>query len=268
MPNMSYFSQNIRAQIHLFLSRRVVKYTVPGPKTPTISISFDDFPFSAFDNAKPMLDANNWQATWYVCGSYMNSETNTYGKMYTEDSLLELKDDRHDIGCHSYSHLNFQNCSTSMASRDCARNMKFFFDHGFEKASSFAFPFGASTLLTKRVLLPHYSALRSVDSGINQDDLDLGHLKAIALQDDRGGVSEALDAIETVKEEGGWLILFSHDIAKAHSPWGTSPEEFSRLLSAIEKADISVKPVRDVLHEIQAEAAIDQPDIADDVSSA
>lgn len=232
MPGLSYLSQNANEKLQAKLVKYLNRQTISVPEKPVVSFCFDDFPQSAFDNALPMLEAHDWIATWYICGSYMDAVHPNYGPMFTQDALNALKDKGQDIGCHT-------------------------FDQGLSEARSFAYPRGSSTLFTKRALLPHFAGLRGVEGGINRGETDISLLKANGIQSDRGGIAECLSYLTDLESNGGWMIIFTHDVQDEPTEWGCSTSDFQTLVDAVHAAGFDVQSVGDVLENIGAHEVFD-----------
>jgi hypothetical protein len=53
--------------------------------------------------------------------------------------------------------------------------------------------------------------------------------------------------VETAQRSNAWLILFSHDVSDAPSPYGATPEMLVHTLSTLAAAGIEVLPVKHAL---------------------
>jgi peptidoglycan/xylan/chitin deacetylase (PgdA/CDA1 family) len=262
MPALSYLSQNANEKLQAKLVKYLNRHTISIPERPVVSFCFDDFPQSAFDNALPILEAHDWIATWYICGSYMDTVHPNYGPMFTQDALNALREKGQDIGCHTFDHSHFPEQPAEVSISDCVANRKFFIDQGLPEARSFAYPRGSSTLFTKRTLLPHFSGLRGVAGGINQGETDISLLKANGIQSDRGGIAECLDYLKELENTGGWMIIFTHDVQDEPTEWGCSTSDFQTLVDAVHATGFDVQSVGDVLENIGAHEVFDGKRVA------
>ena len=66
---------------------------------------------------------------------------------------------------------------------DTARNAAFLKPFlGGAKLESYAYPYGASSVRTKKFYAAHFSNLRGVHPGINQGRIDLAQLNAVSME--------------------------------------------------------------------------------------
>ncbi|MEM9055076.1 MAG: polysaccharide deacetylase family protein, partial [Pseudomonadota bacterium] len=248
-----YLSQKMGGAIDTFMCRTFAKRPVDLPKGRFVSLCFDDFPRSAALTAAPMIEAYGWRATWYVAGGFMGTFEAHYGPMFTQMDLRALSARGHDIGCHTFDHVDCSALSREEILEQCERNLQFLKQQGIENTRSFAFPFGAVSLEAKRALSAGALALRGVKPGTNRGSVDLKMLKACGLQANEGGTGRALQELKTLSEQDGWLILFTHDVRMEHSPWGVTPGVYADLLSAISQSGAEVLSVGEMVARLTAQ---------------
>lgn len=251
MADLGYFSQKIRSGIDGILCRSMAKRTQKLPSGRYVSLCFDDFPQSAALTAAPMIERLGWRATWYVAGGFMDGEEDHYGTMFTEMDLKRLVHMGHDIGCHTFDHLNCADAKAEEILAQCDRNSAFLKAHGVKDIRSFAFPYGTASLASKKLMASTGLALRGVKPGLNQGEVDLNMLKACGLQEDQGGMIRALEELDQLRSNDGWLVIFTHDVREAPSPWGVLPEDFEHLLQSIQTSGAEVVTVGDMVKRIE-----------------
>ena len=251
MADFGYFSQKIGDTIDRVLCETFEKREEKLPEGRFVSFCFDDFPKSAAELGAPMLEARNWRATWYVAGGFLGETHPHFGPMFDDRDLLRLRKNGHDFGCHTFDHIDCRGAAPEEIEAQCARNMDFLALRDITDVASFAYPFGAVNLTTKRSLAPSDMALRGGKPGLNQGMVDLNMLKACGLQVETGGIKRALNDLEALKKTEGWLIIFAHDISATPSPWGVTPREYSQLLQAVEASDVSVVTVGDMIERMR-----------------
>ena len=98
-------------------------------------------------------------------------------------------------------------------------------------------------------------ALRGVKPGVNRGDVDLNMLKACGLQDDNGGTHRAKMALEGLRQQDGWLILFTHDVRENPSPWGMTPTAYAALVNTIDASGAEVVTVGEMVNRLEGSAA-------------
>ena len=252
MADLGYFSQKIGSAIDRVLCERFEKRERKLPAGRYVSLCFDDFPKSAVETAAPMIEAQDWRATWYVAGGFMGKTEPDYGTMFDEGDLARLKQSGHDFGCHTFDHIDCREASAEEIDAQCRQNLDFMQAHGISDVRSFAFPFGAANLTSKKNLSVSDMALRGVKPGINRGTVDLNMLKACGLQENNDGIGRAMADLEALQESDGWLILFTHDVRGAPSPWGATPEDYQKLLNAVQASGAEVLTVGEMVARLDA----------------
>ncbi len=242
------------------VQRRLVRYAArtPAPirgERPTVSITFDDFPRSAADEGAAILEAAGFRGTYYCAAGFAGQE-NHLGALFEPSDLLGLAERGHEIGCHTYSHLDCAEASTAQIENELARNAQAIaaMGHG-APLRSFAFPFGQSSLAAKRYLTPRFDTLRSVAPGLNQRTVDCGYVLAVGLDGGEFGVKRALRLLERAQKTGGWLVLYLHDVRENPSEWGARPSELYRVVDAVTASGAAVKTMGEAARDILARAA-------------
>ena len=226
-----------------------------------VSLCFDDFPQSAAHNAAPLIEQRSWRATWYVAGGFMDQAESNHGAMFQAADLKALRLNGHDFGCHTFDHIDCREASAAQIAEQSRLSAAFLRSHGVEDVRSFAFPFGSVDLAAKK-LLSDGPALRGVTPGVNHDQVDLNMLKACGLQNDQGGMQRALAELETLDEQDGWLIIFTHDVCDRPSPWGVTPADYADLLTAIDASGAEVVTVGEMVDRLEKPASASQRAVA------
>lgn len=212
-----------------------------------VSLCFDDFPQSSAINAAPLIESFAARATWYVSGALEGTHSEHFGPMFESRDLRQLIGKGHDIGGHTFDHVDCSRTSEVEIRAQCARNQAFLKAHGAAQVRSFAYPYGNVDLTAKRALVASGMALRAISAGTNRESADLGMLKACGLQDDQGGVRRALKELASLKRSDGWLIIFTHDVRPDPSLWGVTPEVYQHLLQAVAASGAEIVTVAEML---------------------
>jgi peptidoglycan/xylan/chitin deacetylase (PgdA/CDA1 family) len=214
---------------------------------PVVSFSFDDFPRSAVTEGGRMLSERGWAGTFYAAGSFCGREVDGI-PYFTADDLLQVHEEGHEIGCHTFSHLRLAHQRASTVLDDLKRNADFLAkilpDH---RSSSFAYPFGDLRLPQKRLLSHEFGVCRGIWSGINRGRMDFGELKAVGLAQIGADFDEVVGWLDLAIREKAWLILFTHDIAPRPSPYGCQTDDFAKLLDIVAARNVRVLPVKNAV---------------------
>lgn len=224
---------------------------LPQDFPPTVSFTFDDFPESAYANGLPALQRAGVPATWYVsCG--LLGRSSPVGDIASPDRVSALHAAGHEIGDHTFSHLDARAVPAETYDRDVAANHEALarLVPGLRPVS-FAYPYGQVTLGAKRAAAAHNPTCRGTESGIARGGLDLALLPAVALYDLSMTRARVAALVGELARRGGWLIVYTHDVAPTPSPWGCSPGLFEAMLAATLAAGLRVATVGAVSAEIR-----------------
>lgn len=209
------------------------------------SITFDDFPKSAWTAGGPVLARHDVRGTYYTAGGFCGRTMDaiTY---YDAADLSALLAAGHEIGCHGYSHQPTPDLASAALAEDARRNADFLRPF-VGQAVSYAFPFGAVSPRTKRFYAPRFASLRGVHPGVNQGRADLAQLSTISLEE-RCFSEQVVDAaIAAVKDKGGWLVFHTHDVSDAPTPYGITPQKLDWAIGRVKAAGIGFAPMREAL---------------------
>lgn len=230
-----------------FLSRRAAQDPLRIPAAfRCVSFTFDDFPKSAATTGRNMLEEYGWSGTYFASGCFCSSTTH-YGPMYDPDDLVSLAAAGHEIGNHTFSHLDCARTTGTQVAADIERNSKFLMSvAGIPKPRSFAFPYGEATPQLKRSLGEKFAGLRGVTRGINRAVADRCLLKSVPIVSGTK-LPAALGFADEVATRGGWLIYAFHDIHPEPTNWGCRPEDMREALQAVRQSGLPVKPLGEVL---------------------
>jgi peptidoglycan/xylan/chitin deacetylase (PgdA/CDA1 family) len=166
-----------------FIARqtRVRPARVKG-RCPVASITFDDFPKSAWETGGPILARFKLRGTYYTAGTFCGRSVDGT-QFYDESDLRALAAAGHEIACHGFGHQPTPTLSDAALDADRKRNAAFLAPFlGGAKLESYAYPYGASSVRTKKFYAPHFSNLRGVHPGIIQGKVDLAQLNAVSLE--------------------------------------------------------------------------------------
>lgn len=226
-----------------------------GDVGPVVSFTFDDFPRTAYTTGAVILKDLGARGTFYTATGLMGSTT-TLGDQFYIDDLLSLAADRHEVANHTFHHISSRTTSVHayrddvLAGRAALRKIP-----GLTISDNFAYPFGAVTMATKRVLAKEMRSCRSTLGGVNGPLVDLNLLRANALYGDieqLGLMRRLLDDAERLR---GWLIIYTHDVSRTPSPYGCTPKLFEAVMRLVRQKSTRVLTVDQVLTAARATSA-------------
>lgn len=216
---------------------------------PVISFTFDDFPKSSVTRGAQILESVGGRGTWYAaCG--VAGETTQYGAMFDAGDIARLSSAGHEIGCHTYSHLDCTRRSVDDVYADMVRNADALAAMALEtRLVSFAYPFGGASVALKDGLPARFTSARGTAAGIAEGRIDLAQLPANALHGE-DALKRALKLLDLVRRRRGWLIFYTHDVAARPTPWGAGTGVIERVAAAAFAAGVEMAPVHEVVARI------------------
>ncbi|HZT87471.1 MAG TPA: polysaccharide deacetylase family protein [Stellaceae bacterium] len=205
-----------------------------------VSFTFDDFPRSALVCGGRILEAHGVRGTFYAAMGLCGGDGES-GPLFDAADLRQAHSAGHEIGCHTYGHIDCARARVATVLDDVARNAEELgteLGNGF-KPRNFAYPYGRSTLAAGWRTARRFASCRGVAGGINHGSVDLGHLRANRLYAASFDVAAARQLIERNAALGGWLIFYTHDVSPEPSPFGCTPDQFEAVVSrAVERGPV------------------------------
>jgi peptidoglycan/xylan/chitin deacetylase (PgdA/CDA1 family) len=230
----------IEQKLQSLIRYKPAQFNLPGG---IASFTFDDFPKSAINGAK-ILENYKSRGTFYVAFGLGETE-NHMGRMYNSDDVKSLHGAGHEIGCHTYSHLDCSQASVETLWAEVSKNdVAHRAVIGDAKMTNFAFPFGASSFASRRALRDRFVCCRSVRAGINSGAGDLTYLRSVRLYHRLFDDQQMRRLIDRSKSLGAWIIFYTHDVSTNPSAFGCKPEELEAIV-AYASATMPVVTVRE-----------------------
>jgi peptidoglycan/xylan/chitin deacetylase (PgdA/CDA1 family) len=237
-----------RVQRHL---ARPARARLPRP---VISFTFDDFPKSAVTRGAQILEAAGGRGTWYASCAYAGESTQ-YGPMFDAADVARLTAAGHEVGCHTFAHVDCARATADDVFADMVRNADALTAMGLEeRLVSFAYPYGETSVALKDSLPARFTSARGTTPGLAHGRIDLAQLPANALFGD-DAQKRALLLLEQARRRNAWVIFYAHDVSTRPTPWGASTGLLERVVTSAYATGIEIAPVRDVAARILAEGA-------------
>lgn len=210
-----------------------------------VSFTFDDFPATALENGAKLLESHNVYGTFYASLGIAGTKQ-IIGDIATHQDLLSLIKNGHELGCHTFSHLDCAFKPMTLIHDDCLKNIKAARSVAGVSLRSFAYPHGSFDPLSKLAVSNIFETPRSIEPGINVNWCDLALLKSVRLyQGD--GYENALRWLEYLDRSGGWLIFYTHDIRETPSSFGCSIDLLTKVLEKCNKKKFKILTVAKAL---------------------
>ena len=213
---------------------------------PVASITFDDFPKSAWTVAGPILARHGARATYYAAGRFLGAREDGID-YYDKGDLADLTAAGHEVGAHSFAHAMAPRVSSAGLDEDAARNAALLEPIVGQRLASYAYPYGEVSPRTKAVMGARFATARGIRPGVNAGTIDLAQLRAVPLEHRRWVPHEIDAAIAKAVETPGWLVLFTHDVSDAPTPFGCTPAMLDYALERLRAAGVETIPVRQAM---------------------
>lgn len=232
-----------------------VKLSLGRLRAPVATITFDDFPRTAWTVGGRILESHGVRGTYFVSAAFAPERLQeapafgiTEGVTYYEiDDLAAAHDNGHEIGCHSFGHVRAPMLTNADLIASVERNAEFVRRClGDVVMTSFAFPQGAANVRTKRLLSKRFAVCRGTWPGINSGLFDLSLLRTTAL-DRQFDEARFSDVIRKAKASNAWIVIYTHDIDDKPSPWGCTPRHLGSVVEQLLKHGIEVLPLKNAL---------------------
>jgi peptidoglycan/xylan/chitin deacetylase (PgdA/CDA1 family) len=227
------------------LRRRTVRFAARrpahAPTRPMISFSFDDAPASAAETGAAILETRGLKGSFYIAAALAGTDAAT-GRMADADAVRRLAAAGHEIGCHTYTHLDCGQASACDAVEDVARNAETLGAWGLPRPTTFAYPYGDVAPGTKRALAGRFGLMRALHPGVIGAGGDLNQCPAVGIEG-AGGGEIAMRWLQRAAGRPVWLIFYTHDVTDAPSAWGCTPATLAGLADAALSAGFEVVTV-------------------------
>jgi peptidoglycan/xylan/chitin deacetylase (PgdA/CDA1 family) len=238
----------LRTQIARFIARHTkVRPVRLAGQRPVASITFDDFPKSAWTNGGRILADYGARGTYYAAGGFCGR---TVGGMeyYDAEDLRALAAAGHEIGSHGFGHQLVPTLSRQELADDAARNADFLkpFLHG-GRARSYAYPYGAASVHGKKFLSDRFCNLRGVHAGLNRGQVDLAQLQAFAIDIGSWNPKTIARAITLAQHNHAWIVFYTHEVCASPGPFGATEAMLREVLDGLAAARIPVLPMREAV---------------------
>jgi peptidoglycan/xylan/chitin deacetylase (PgdA/CDA1 family) len=242
--NLSNIPVRLLSRYQRAVATRLYRRPVPMHNTePLISFTFDDFPRSALTVGGEILERHGVRATYYASLGIMGKR-DAAGLMFEEKDLAAVIERGHELGCHTYDHLDAWETTPDTFERSVLKNRA-----ALERLlpetrfASLSYPKMPPRPATKRRVGPLFACCRCGNQKINQDVADANHLFAFFLEMSRGNFAAVQDLIAENARIKGWLIFATHDVCEDPSLYGCSPEFFEQVVRCSIESGARVLPV-------------------------
>lgn len=225
---------------------------------PYVTFTFDDFPRSSFVEGGRILAEQGVRGTYFISLQRLGSPSIS-GPIASRDDLRALLRDGHELGCHTFEHLD--GCSSSVAAFErsiWANHSAFAEIVPGGRLPVFAYPFDGPVLSIKRAVGRHFVSCRGEGQYFNGGVIDLNLLKGYFLDwrnfEDLAAVRHMIELNTAAR---GWLIFATHDVAVRPSRYGCEPAFFAEVVRLAVASGARVVPMMQACEELRIVAEPD-----------
>jgi peptidoglycan/xylan/chitin deacetylase (PgdA/CDA1 family) len=240
-PDLSLKGKLRRRIVRLQHRRPVHPPRAATGSRPMVSFCFDDVTENAFSVGARLLEARGLRGSFFVCAGLLG-ETGHMGAYATRAQVARAAAAGHEIGCHTYSHLDCGQAKAGAIASDLDRNRHAFADLGLPEPTTFAFPFGDVSVQAKRVAGDRFRLCRALHHGLIRRGADLNQAPAVGIEG-ANGEAVARRWMRAAARQGAWLILYTHILGPTASEFGCSVEGFTRLVDEAIASDFDIVTV-------------------------
>ncbi len=235
----------LREKISRKLAQLVPHKTIKMNNTRSmVSFTFDDFPKSAAKTGASILEKYGYRGTFYGCGGLFDL-VHDGNHIVTEADIRSICQNGHEIGCHTYAHIDCQKAPQTVLAADLQKNAQYIEDITGEAVSSFAYPFGKLDISSRKSVAEQYDTARTVFPGLNTGTVCLHSLRSYSVYSSNFNLDYFTQIIAQAVAENAWLIFYTHDVSETPEKFGCTPKEFESLVACVAQYNIKVKTVRD-----------------------
>ena len=212
-------------------------------QTPFISFTFDDFPCSAFRAGGLILKKAGVRGTFYASLGLMGTEAPS-GKIFLLNDLRDAAAEGHEIGCHTYAHCDSWKTAPATFEESIVQNQRALAGAVSGAAfKTFSYPISWPRPRTKRRVGRHFTCCRCGGQTFNSGIVDLNSLKAFFLEKSADNIGPIKSLIDENRQQRGWLIFATYDIAEQPTRYGCTPSFFEQVVAYSVTSGARILPV-------------------------
>ncbi len=215
-------------------------------------MTFDDAPISAFERGGDEVREAGGYATYY-CSLGLLNQPSPCGLLASPTHLQNAWSVGHELGCHTFDHLDAWSCDVPTFLASVSHNARAFsaLIPGF-RPRTFAYPKQGPRWVLKRRLSDQFWACRGGCSDTHTRSVDLRMLRCVFLDRGRRPPDCVLhDLIDRTMREQGWLILATHDVSTQPSVYGCHTRDLRHWLRCCTSAGLRLLTVEQACRELR-----------------
>jgi peptidoglycan/xylan/chitin deacetylase (PgdA/CDA1 family) len=224
-------------------------------RAPIVSFTFDDFPVSALDVGGAILEAHGAVGTYYAALGLLGRDE-PVGRICAAPDLARALTRGHEIGCHTFGHCDAWATRPGRFEAAILENQ-----HALRalvpgaQFQTMSYPINSPRPDTKRRTGRYFTGCRGGGQRTNAGVVDLNYLFAFFLEQSRDRPEAIREIIARNRDERGWLIFATHDVAAQPSRFGCTPELFEQVVRWSRESGARILPVVQAVSELSGSTA-------------
>ena len=242
----------VRSRLTLRLQRELATRLARRPlllrnSQPLVSFTFDDFPRSALHCGGEILHSHGLAGTFFASFGLMGRTAPT-GQIFIEDDLIELIEQQHELGCHTFDHCHSWDTAPSAFKASIIKN-RAALAASFPQMRfrTFSYPISVPRPRSKWETGGCFDCCRGGGQDFNAGTADLAQLKAFFIEQSRSDLSAIVSVIENNARHNGWLIFATHDVSDSPTRFGCTPGLFEDIVNRAIDSGAIILPVAEAL---------------------
>jgi peptidoglycan/xylan/chitin deacetylase (PgdA/CDA1 family) len=219
-------------------------------RVPLVTFTFDDFPQSALTVGGKILHGYWAAGTYYVSLGLLGQIAPT-GLICSAEDVQDVCLNGHELGCHTFSHCDAWTTDSGAFEESIKANRAAL--KQIVPTANFltmAYPINNPWPASKRKAGKYFIGCRGGGQRINVGTVDLNQLSAYFIEQARDSPSKIFDMISYNRDQGGWLILSTHDVTTNPTRFGCTPHLFESIVRRAKESGAQVVPATVALREV------------------
>jgi peptidoglycan/xylan/chitin deacetylase (PgdA/CDA1 family) len=212
-----------------------------------ISFAFDDVPKSSCVIGGEILKKYGLSATYYLSMRLMDG-VYSIGTAFSRNDLDNIIAAGHEIGCHTYGHLDAWNTNPDVFEASIQENQSKLNEIYPGKAfMTFSYPINTPHPKIKQKAGESFICCRGGGQTYNSNIIDLNLLRGYFIDKrNRDNRDSIIKIIDENCDKKGWLIVCTHDVDEKPSPYGCTPQLYEDLVGYSYRSGARILPVYNV----------------------
>ena len=220
--------------------------TIVPLQQPIVTLTFDDFFTSFYDNAFPLFKKYGMTGTMYL----VTSDLDQPGLM-TSSQLHEIQSYGFEIGSHTVTHPHLPLLTPADLDAELLNSKNTLSKYMGTSIDSFASPYGEYTDEVLTHIAKYYSSHRSVDVGYNtKDNFTPYNIKAMS-PTVATTPEEVLAWVDEAIRNKALVSIVYHDIVNNGTTWSNTPAHLETVLAGLKARGVRVETTRQAVAEVQ-----------------